>query len=103
MIVFVEKVQVQADEVHFLPFKTRSESIVILSTYTVYCRGVNAKTFGWASMILLSHLSFAQYEQVKFRPKNKVKMTVSHSVVAVGTVCVCVCVCVYGGVGVGEA
>ena len=32
----------------------------------------------------------AVYEQVKFRPKKKVKMRVSHSVVAVGTVCVCV-------------
>ena len=36
-------------------------------------------------MISLSHLSFVQYEQVKFRPKKKVKIKVSHCVVAVGT------------------
>ena len=47
---------------------------------------VDAKTFGWASMIPLSHLSFVQCEQVKFRSKKKVKIKVSHSVVAVGTV-----------------
>ena len=39
-------------------------------------------------MIPLSHLSFVQCEQVKFRPKKKVKIKESHSVVAVGTVCV---------------
>ena len=38
----------------------------------------------------LSHLSFVLCEQVKFRPKKKVKIKVSHSIVAVGTVCVCV-------------
>ena len=37
-------------------------------------------------MIPLSYLSFVQCEQVKFRPKKKVKITVSHRVVAVGTV-----------------
>ena len=36
-------------------------------------------------MIPLSHLSFVQCEQIKFRPKKKVKIQVSHSVVAVGT------------------
>ena len=41
-------------------------------------------------MVPLSHLSFVLCEQVKFRPKKKVKMKASHSVVAVGTVCVCV-------------
>ena len=35
-------------------------------------------------MIPLSHLSFVQCDQVKFRPKKKVKIKVSHSVVAVG-------------------
>ena len=47
-------------------------------------------------MIPLSHLSFAQDEQVKCRPKKKVIIKVSHSVVAEGTVCMCVC----GGGGV---
>ena len=74
-----------------------SESIVILSSYTVYCSRVDAKAFGWASMIPLSHLSFAQGGQVKRRPKKKlmikVMIKVSHSVVvfsvvAEGTVCV---------------
>ena len=37
-------------------------------------------------MIPLSHLSFVQCEQLKFRPKKNVKMEVSHSVVAVGIV-----------------
>ena len=37
-------------------------------------------------MIPMSHLSFVQCEQVKFQPKKKVKMKVSHSVVAVGMV-----------------
>ena len=37
-------------------------------------------------MIPLSHLSFVQCEQVKFRPKKNVKIKVSHSVVAVGSV-----------------
>ena len=37
-------------------------------------------------MIPLSHLSFAQGGQVKFRPKKKVIIKVSHSVVAEGTV-----------------
>ena len=41
-------------------------------------------------MIPLSHLSFAQGGQVKCRPKKKVIIKVSHSVVAEGTVCVCV-------------
>ena len=74
-----------------------SESIVILSSHTVYCSRVDAKAFGWASMIPLSHLSFAQGGQVKRRPKKKlmikVMIKVSHSVVvfsvvAEGTVCV---------------
>ena len=39
-------------------------------------------------MIPLSHLSFAQGGQVKCRPKKKVIIKVSHSVVAVGKVCV---------------
>ena len=61
-----------------------SENIVILSSYTVYCSLVDAKAFGWASMIPLSHMSFAQGGQVKCRPKKKV----SNSVLAEGTVCV---------------
>ena len=40
-------------------------------------------------MIPLSHLSFAQGGQEKCRPKKKVTIKVSHSVVAKGTVCVC--------------
>ena len=55
----------------------------------LYCSRVDAKAFGWASMIPLSHLSFAQ-GQVKCLPKKKVIIKVSHSVVAEGTVCVCV-------------
>ena len=35
-------------------------------------------------MIPMSHLSFVQCEQIKFRPKKNVRMKVSHSVVAVG-------------------
>ena len=66
-----------------------SESIVILSSYTVYCSRVDAKAFGWSSMIPLSHLSFAQGGQVNCRPKKRVIIKVSHSVVAEGTVCVC--------------
>ena len=34
-------------------------------------------------MIPMSHMSFVQCEQIKFRPKKNVKMNVSHSVVAV--------------------
>ena len=37
-------------------------------------------------MIPMSHLSFVQCEQIKFRPKKNVKMKVSHSIVAVGIV-----------------
>ena len=37
-------------------------------------------------MIPMSHLSFVQCDQIKFRPKKNVKMKVSHSVVAVGIV-----------------
>ena len=37
-------------------------------------------------MIPLSHLSFVQGGQVKCRPKKKVIIKVSHSVVAEGTV-----------------
>ena len=47
-------------------------------------------------MIPLSHLLFAQGGQVKCRPKKKVMIKVSQSVVAEGTV---VCVCVWGGGG----
>ena len=62
-----------------------SESIVILSSYQFfYCSRVDAKAFGWASMIPLSHLSFAQGGQVKCLPKKKVIIKVSHSVVAEG-------------------
>ena len=56
-----------------------------MSCYIVYCSGVD-ETFGWVSMIPLSLLSFVQCEQVKFRSKQKVKIKVCHSVVAVGTV-----------------
>ena len=42
-------------------------------------------------MIPLFHLSFAQGEQVKCRPKKRVIIKVSHSAVAEGTV-----VCVWG-------
>ena len=67
-----------------------SEIIVILSSYQFfYCSRVDAKAFGWASMIPLSHLSFAQGGQVKCLPKKKVIIKVSHNVVAEGTVCVC--------------
>ena len=37
-------------------------------------------------MIPMSHLSFVQCEQIKFRPKKNVKMKVSQSVVAVAIV-----------------
>ena len=37
-------------------------------------------------MILMSHLSFTQCKQIKFRPKKNVKIKVSHSVLAVGIV-----------------
>ena len=37
-------------------------------------------------MIPLPYLSFVQCEQVKFRPREKVKMKVSHAAVDVGTV-----------------
>ena len=50
-------------------------------------------------MIPLSHLSFAQGGQAKCRPKKKVIIKVSHSVVAEGTVCVCG----WGGGGVAKA
>ena len=45
-------------------------------------------------MIPLFHLSFAQGEQVKCRPKKRVIIKVSHSAVAEGTV-----LCVGGGGG----
>ena len=51
-------------------------------------------------MILLFHLSFAQGEQVKCRPKKRVIIKVSHSAVAEGIV---VCVCVGGGGGGAKA
>ena len=65
-----------------------SESIVILSSYQFNAVALTQKAFGWASMIPLSHLSFAQGGQVKCRPKKNVIIKVSHSVVAEGTVCV---------------
>ena len=37
-------------------------------------------------MISMSHLSFVQCEQIKFRPKKNVKKKVSQCVVAVGIV-----------------
>ena len=37
-------------------------------------------------MSSVSHLSFVQCKQVKFRPKKRVKIKVSHGVVAVGRV-----------------
>ena len=37
-------------------------------------------------MIPMSHLSFVQCEQIKFRTKKNVRMKVSHSVVAEGIV-----------------
>ena len=37
-------------------------------------------------MIPMSHLSFVQCEQLKFRPKKNDKMKLYHSVVAVGIV-----------------
>ena len=110
MIVIVKTVQVKADEEHFIQisaqafltnlcfpkFKTISESIDFPSSYTVYCSRGDEKTSGWASVIPMSHLSFVQCDQIKFRPKKNVKMKVSHSVVAVGIV-----VCVWGGGGEG--
>ena len=98
----------KADEEHFISisayafltnlffpkFKTISESIALLSSYTVYCSRDGKKNFRWASMIPLPHLSFVQCVQIKFRSKKNVKMKVSHSVVAVGIVA--------GGGGEGE-
>ena len=57
-----------------------------MPSYTVYCSRVDAKTFGWASMIPLSHLSFVQCEKVKSRPEKRVEIKVSHSAVALGIV-----------------
>ena len=54
-------------------------------------------------MIPMSHLSFVQCEQIKFRPKKNVKMKVSYSVVAIGIVAGVKCVCVCGGGGGGGA
>ena len=47
-------------------------------------------------MIPMSHLSFVQCEQIKFRPKKNVKMKVPHSVMALGIVAG------VGGAGAGE-
>ena len=58
-----------------------------MPSYTVYCSHVDAKTFRWASNDSLVPLVVFECEQVKFRPKEKVQIKVSHSVVAVGTVC----------------
>ena len=57
-----------------------------MSSYKVYSSRGDQKTFGWDSMIPMSHLSLLQCEQIKFRPKKNVKMKVSHSVVAIGIV-----------------
>ena len=57
-----------------------------MPSYTIYCSRVDAKTFGWASMIPLSHLSFVQCEQVNSQPEKRVEIKVSHSAVAIGTV-----------------
>ena len=35
-----------------------------MPSYTVYCSRVDAKSFGWASMIPLSHLSFCRRNSV---------------------------------------
>ena len=67
------------------PFKTLSFCHLIQFTAVA----LTAKAFGWASMVPLSHLSCVLCEQVKFRPKKKVKMKVSYSVVSVETVYVC--------------
>ena len=56
-----------------------------MPSYTVYCSRVDAKTFEWASMIPLSHVSFVQCEQVKSRPEKSVEIKVSYSAVAIGT------------------
>ena len=77
-------------------FKTISESIVILSSDTVYCSRVDAKTFWMGFHDSIVPLVFVQCQQVKFRPKKKVKIKVFHSVVMV-------CVCVGGGGGGGGA
>ena len=86
MIVIVEKVQVKA--MKYIFSQSQHGHSVILS---VYCSRVDAKAFGWASMIPLAHLSFAQEGQVMCLPKKKVIIKVFHSVVAEGSVCVCVC------------
>ena len=57
-----------------------------MPSYTVYCSRIDEKTFGWASMIPLSHLSFVQCEQVKYQPEKRVEIKVSHSAVAIETV-----------------
>ena len=90
MIAIVEKVQVKAmkyifsQSLHKPSWRKHCHSVIL----SVYCSRVDAKAFGWASMIPLSHLSFAQGGQVKYRPKKKVIIKVSHSVVVEGTVCV---------------
>ena len=78
MIVIVGKMQVKAC------ISLLDESTVIMPSYTVYCSRVDAKTFRWASMIPLSHLSFVQCEQVKSRSEKRVEINVSHSAVAIG-------------------
>ena len=83
MIAIVEKVQVKAmkyifsQSLHKPSWRKHCHSVIL----SVYCSRVDAKAFGWASMIPLSHLSFAQGGQVKYRPKKKVIIKVSHSVV----------------------
>ena len=52
-----------------------------MPSYTVYCSRIDSETFGWASMIPLSHLSFLQCEKVKFQPKKKVKINIFYNVV----------------------
>ena len=75
-------------------FKTMNESIVILSSYQFTAVALTQKLLDG---LPLSPFSFAQVGQVKCRPKKKVILKVSHSVVAEGTVCVCV----WGGGGEG--
>ena len=81
MIVIVEKVQVKEDEVIFL-----SISALAFLTNLFPLIQNHKRTHCHSVMSPLSHLSFVQREQVKFRLKKKVKIKVSHSAVAVGTV-----------------
>ena len=57
-----------------------------MPSYTVYCSRVDAKNFWIGFHDSLVPLVVFGCEQVKFRPKKKVKIKVFQSVVAVGTV-----------------